>query len=148
MRVPTLKSCPTTVNDEQANVVSPGVSIKVPIVTRCMEERVNRASNCFYHACRAADLHSLPKRIHFSGMCVCRLGKCPTTISGPWAPRNVWSGVSGSGNPNMKLVLVLHTGTESYHLPSPKHRNLLTLRSGSGTRNGVQIRTPRKVWDR
>ena len=24
----------------------------------------------------------------------------------PWLPRNVWSGFSGTGNPNMKLVLV------------------------------------------
>ena len=26
--------------------------------------------------------------------------------------------------------------------------NFLTLRPGSGTRNGVQIRTPRKIWGR
>ena len=31
-------------------------------------------------------------------------------------------------------------------LPIPKHRNLLTLRSGPGTRNGLQIRTSRKIW--
>ena len=66
----------------------------------------------------------------------------------PCVPRNVWSGVSGTGNPNMKLVLVWHPGTGSYRLPSPKHRNILTLRSGPGTRNGVQIRTPRKIWGR
>ena len=35
----------------------------------------------------------------------------------PWVPRNVWSGASGTGNPNMKLVLVQHPGTESYPLP-------------------------------
>ena len=30
----------------------------------------------------------------------------------------------------------------------PENRNLLTLRSGTGTRNGVQIRTSRKIWGR
>ena len=33
-----------------------------------------------------------------------RLGK--KTQKTLWIPRNVWSGVSGTGNPNMKLVLV------------------------------------------
>ena len=27
-----------------------------------------------------------------------------------------------------------------------KHRNLLAHRSGNGTQNGVEIRTPRKTW--
>ena len=44
----------------------------------------------------------------------------------------------------MKLFFVWHPATESYRLPIPKHRNLLTLRSGPGTRNGVHIRTPAK----
>ena len=37
---------------------------------------------------------------------------------------------------------------ESYPLPFRKHRDLLTLRSGHETRNGAQIRTPRKIGDR
>ena len=47
----------------------------------------------------------------------------------------------------MKLVLVQHPRTEAYRLPFLKHRNLLTLRSGPGTRNEVQNRTPRKVLE-
>ena len=75
-----------------------------------------------------------------------RLGKSAWKY--PRISWNVCSGVSGTGNPNMKLVLVWHPGTESYPPPFLKHRNLLTLRSGPGTRNGVQIRTPRKILGR
>ena len=47
--------------------------------------------------------------------------------------RNAWSVVSGTGNPNMKLVLVYHPGTESCRVRLQKHRNLVTLRSGAGS---------------
>ena len=65
-----------------------------------------------------------------------------------WVPRHVWSGVPGTGNPNMKIVLVQNPVAETYHLPFLKHRNLLTLCSGPGTQNGVQILTPRNIWGR
>ena len=45
-----------------------------------------------------------PGRGCCSGRKPVRFGK--STRKYPWVPRNVWSGVSGTGNPNMKLVLV------------------------------------------
>ena len=46
----------------------------------------------------------------------------------------------------MKLVLVYHTGTDSYRLPFLKYQNLLTLRSGPGARYGAHFRTSRTIW--
>ena len=51
-------------------------------------------------------------------------------------------------NANLKLVLVEHPKTECYRLPILKDMDLLALRSGTETRNGGQIRNPRKVWGR
>ena len=45
-----------------------------------------------------------PGRGCCSGRKPVRFGKSAQKY--PWVPKNVWSGVSGTGNPNMKLVLV------------------------------------------
>ena len=45
----------------------------------------------------------------------------------------------------MKIVLVEHTGTDSYRLQILKHRNLITLHSGPGIRNEVQVRAPAEL---
>ena len=54
----------------------------------------------------------------------------------------------GTGNPNMKIVLVQHPGMETESLSIVKHQTLLALRSGTGIQNGAQIRTTRKNWGR
>ena len=50
--------------------------------------------------------------------------------------------ITYSDSPYSKLDQ--HPGTETYSLPIMKHLNLVTLRSGTGTRNGVQIRLSAK----
>ena len=77
-----------------------------------------------------------PGRGCCSGRKSVRFGKSAQKY--PRVPRNVWSGVSGTEHPNMKLVLVKHPGTESYRLPIRKHRNILTLRPG--TEPGTEFR--------
>ena len=54
-----------------------------------------------------------------------------------------WGFVYGEPEYEVSFGLALRDG--DYRLPFLKHRSLLTLRNGPGTRNGVQIRAPRKI---
>ena len=65
-------------------------------------------------------------RMHFRREKQKHVSGCPSKSAQeyPWVPRNVWRSVSSTGHPNMNLVLVQHTGTDTYNPPIMKHTNI------------------------
>ena len=77
--------------------------------TRAFVDMLYFTEICIYYRSRGVGFTE-PNRISArAGVAVPAGNRFGSVMSGqkyPWLPRNVWSGVSGTGNPNMKLVLV------------------------------------------